>query len=95
MVHLEVIRHIWSKPLYVQYDIINWAVAREKVPLDIRKMSSQIILPVRKVSFGPCSPFGIIAKKAVLHIINSRALTGKKLCINKAIHALLMHCSRC
>ena len=27
----------------------------------------------------------------MLHIINSHALTGKKLCINKAIHALLMH----
>ena len=25
------------------------------------------------------------------HVINSRALTGEKLCINKAIHALLMH----
>ena len=25
------------------------------------------------------------------HVINSRALTGKKPCINKAIHALLMH----
>ena len=25
------------------------------------------------------------------HIINSRALTGEKPCINKAIHALLMH----
>ena len=25
------------------------------------------------------------------HDINSRALTGEKLCINKAIHALLMH----
>ena len=24
-------------------------------------------------------------------VINSRALTGEKLCINKAIHALLMH----
>ena len=30
-------------------------------------------------------------KKAVSHVINSRALTGKKPCINKAIHALLMH----
>ena len=29
--------------------------------------------------------------KAVSHVINSRALTGQKLCINKAIHALLMH----
>ena len=27
----------------------------------------------------------------MLHIINSRALTGEKLCIKKAIHALLMH----
>ena len=25
------------------------------------------------------------------HVINSRALTGEKQCINKAIHALLMH----
>ena len=25
------------------------------------------------------------------YVINSRALTGEKLCINKAIHALLMH----
>ena len=25
------------------------------------------------------------------HVINSSALTGKKPCINKAIHALLMH----
>ena len=25
------------------------------------------------------------------HVINSRALTGEKPCINKAIHALLMH----
>ena len=25
------------------------------------------------------------------HVINSRALTSEKLCINKAIHALLMH----
>ena len=25
------------------------------------------------------------------HLINSRALTGEKPCINKAIHALLMH----
>ena len=30
-------------------------------------------------------------KKAVSHVINSRALTGEKLCINKAIHMLLMH----
>ena len=29
--------------------------------------------------------------KAVSHVINSRALTGEKPCINKAIHALLMH----
>ena len=28
--------------------------------------------------------------KAVSHIINNRALTGKRPCINKAIHALLM-----
>ena len=27
----------------------------------------------------------------VPHVINSRALTGEKPCINKAIHALLMH----
>ena len=33
----------------------------------------------------------IIALKAVPHVINSRALTGEKPCINKAIHALLMH----
>ena len=33
----------------------------------------------------------IIAKKAVSHVINSRALTGEKPCINKAIRALLMH----
>ena len=33
----------------------------------------------------------IIAQKAVSHVINSRALTGEKPCINKAIHALLMH----
>ena len=25
------------------------------------------------------------------HVIDSRALTGEKPCINKAIHALLMH----
>ena len=25
------------------------------------------------------------------HVINSRAITGEKPCINKAIHALLMH----
>ena len=29
--------------------------------------------------------------KAVPRVINSRALTGEKPCINKAIHALLMH----
>ena len=29
--------------------------------------------------------------KAVPHVINSRALTGEKPCINKAIHALLLH----
>ena len=29
--------------------------------------------------------------KAVPHVINSRALIGKKRCINKAIQALLMH----
>ena len=34
---------------------------------------------------------GIIASKTVSHVINSRALTGEKPCINKAIHALLMH----
>ena len=33
----------------------------------------------------------IIAQKAVSHVINSRALTGERPCINKAIHALLMH----
>ena len=33
----------------------------------------------------------IIAQKAVLHVINSRALTDEKPCINKAIYALLMH----
>ena len=33
----------------------------------------------------------IIAQKAVPHVINSRALTGEKLYINKAIHALLIH----
>ena len=33
----------------------------------------------------------IIAQKAVPHVINSRALTGEKPCIDKAIHALLMH----
>ena len=27
----------------------------------------------------------------MLQVINSRVLTGEKLCINKAIHALLMH----
>ena len=32
-----------------------------------------------------------IAYKAVSHVINSRVLTGEKPCINKAIHALLMH----
>ena len=31
---------------------------------------------------------------AVSHIINSRALTGEKRRVNKAIHALLMHGSR-
>ena len=30
-------------------------------------------------------------KKAVPHFINSHALIGKKPCINKPIHALLMH----
>ena len=29
--------------------------------------------------------------KVVSHVIKSRALTGEKPCINKAIHALLMH----
>ena len=33
----------------------------------------------------------IIALKAVPHVINSRALTDEKPCINKAIHMLLMH----
>ena len=37
----------------------------------------------------------IIAYKAVSLVINSRALTGKKPCINKAIHALLMHGYAC
>ena len=32
----------------------------------------------------------LLHKKAVSHVINSRALTGEKPCINKAIHALLM-----
>ena len=32
-----------------------------------------------------------LMQKAVSHVINSRALTGEKPCINKAIHALLMH----
>ena len=31
------------------------------------------------------------AYKAVSHVINSRALTGEKPCINKTNHALLMH----
>ena len=29
--------------------------------------------------------------KSSVHVINSRALTDEKPCINKAIHALLMH----
>ena len=33
----------------------------------------------------------IIAQKAVSHVINSRAITGEKPCINKAFYALLMH----
>ena len=33
----------------------------------------------------------IIASKAVSRVINSRALTGEKPCIYKAIHVLLMH----
>ena len=33
----------------------------------------------------------LLHKKAVSHVINSRALTAEKPCINKAIHALLMH----
>ena len=33
----------------------------------------------------------LLHKKAVSHVINSRALTDEKPCINKAIHALLMH----
>ena len=33
----------------------------------------------------------IIAQKVVPHVIKSRALTGEKPCINKAIHALLKH----
>ena len=39
--------------------------------------------------------YPLLHKKAVSHVINSRALTGEKPCINKAIHALLMHGSRC
>ena len=39
----------------------------------------------------PICKIAIIAQKAVSHVINSRALIGEKLCINKAIHALLMH----
>ena len=30
-------------------------------------------------------------KKSVSHVVNSRALTGEKPCINKAIHALLIY----
>ena len=33
----------------------------------------------------------LLHEKAVPHVINVRALTGEKSCINKAIHALLMH----
>ena len=33
----------------------------------------------------------LLHKKTVSHVINSRALTYEKPCINKAIHALLMH----
>ena len=33
----------------------------------------------------------LLLKKAVSHVINSRALTGEKPYINKAIQALLMH----
>ena len=33
----------------------------------------------------------LIAYKTVSSVINSRALTGEKPCINKAIHALFMH----
>ena len=33
----------------------------------------------------------LLHKKAVSHVINSRALTGEKPCINKAIQALLVH----
>ena len=32
----------------------------------------------------------LLHKKAVSHVINSRALSGEKPCINKAIHTLLM-----
>ena len=32
----------------------------------------------------------LLHKKTAPHVINSRALTGEKPCINKAIHALLM-----
>ena len=35
--------------------------------------------------------FSLLHKKAVSHLINSRALTGEMPCINKAIHALLMN----
>ena len=33
----------------------------------------------------------LLRKKAVSHVVNSRALKGEKPCINNAIHALLMH----
>ena len=33
----------------------------------------------------------LLLHKKQSHIINSRALTGEKPCINKAIHALLLH----
>ena len=46
------------------------------------------------VQVSPCSCLRnkgkliLLHKKAVSHIINSRALTGEKPCIKKAIHAL-------
>ena len=35
--------------------------------------------------------FLLLHKKAVPHVINSRALTSEKPCINKAIHTMSMH----
>ena len=42
-------------------------------------------------SNAPESIDRLLLHKKVSHVINSRALTGEKPCINKAIHALLMH----